>query len=71
MCNAKEPTMSKRKSVAAGAAAPGANEEVSKALDRQMHSVCGAMSGALKKKHDPTITSEKTDDGRRVYRIAA
>ena len=28
------------------------------------------MSGALKKKQGLTITSEKTDNGRRVYRIA-
>jgi Protein of unknown function (DUF3489) len=45
--------------------------QLSEALDWQAHSVRGAMSGALKKKQGLTITSEKTDDGRRVYRIAA
>ena len=45
-------------------------EQISKSLDWQMHSVRGAMSGALKKKQGLTITSEKTDSGRRVYRIA-
>jgi Protein of unknown function (DUF3489) len=46
-------------------------EQISKSLDWQTHSVRGAMSGALKKKQGLTITSEKTDNGRRVYRIAA
>jgi Protein of unknown function (DUF3489) len=46
-------------------------EQISKSLAWQTHSVRGAMSGALKKKQGLTITSEKTDDGRRVYRIAA
>jgi hypothetical protein len=46
-------------------------EQISKSLDWQTHSVWGAMSGALKKKQGLTITSEKMDDGRRVYRIAA
>jgi len=46
-------------------------EQISKALDWQTHSVRGAMSGALKKKQGLSITSEKTDNGRRVYRIAA
>ncbi len=46
-------------------------EQISKSLDWQTHSVRGAMSGALKKKQGLTITSEKTEDGRRVYRIAA
>ena len=46
-------------------------EQISKSLDWQKHSVRGAMSGALKKKQGLTITSDKTDDGRRVYRIAA
>jgi hypothetical protein len=45
-------------------------EQISKSLDWQTHSVRGAMSGALKKKQGLVITSEKTDDGRRVYRIA-
>ena len=46
-------------------------EQISKSLDWQMHSVRGAMSGALKKKQGLTIMSDKADDGRRVYRIAA
>ena len=46
-------------------------EQISKSLAWQTHSVRGAMSGALKKKQGLTITSEKTDNGRRVYRIAA
>jgi hypothetical protein len=45
-------------------------EQISKALVWQAHSVRGAMSGALKKKQGLTITNEKTDDGRRLYRIA-
>jgi hypothetical protein len=45
-------------------------EQISKSLAWQAHSVRGAMSGALKKKQGFTITNEKTDDGRRVYRIA-
>jgi hypothetical protein len=44
-------------------------EQISKSLDWQVHSVRGAMSGALKKKLGLTIASEKTDDGRRIYRI--
>ncbi len=45
-------------------------EQISKSLVWQAHSVRGAMSGALKKKQGLTITTEKTDDGGRVYRIA-
>jgi hypothetical protein len=45
-------------------------EQISKSLDWQLHSVRGAMSGTLKKKQGLTITKEKADDGRRVYRIA-
>ena len=45
-------------------------EQISKSLHWQAHSVRGAMSGALKKKQGLTIASEKTGDGRRVYRIA-
>ena len=45
-------------------------EQISKSLLWQAHSVRGAMSGALKKKQGLTITNEKTDDGRRLYRIA-
>src|SRR5262245_9994843 len=46
-------------------------EQISKVLHWQTHSVRGAMSGTLKKKQGLTITSEKTQDGRRIYRIAA
>jgi hypothetical protein len=45
-------------------------EQISKSLVWQAHSVRGAMSGALKKKQGLTITNEKADDGRRIYRIA-
>jgi hypothetical protein len=45
-------------------------EQISKALVWQAHSVRGVMSGALKKKQGLTITNERTDDGRRLYRIA-
>ena len=45
-------------------------EQISKTLVWQAHSVRGAMSGALKKKQGLTITNEKTDEGRRVYRVA-
>jgi hypothetical protein len=99
-CNAKDPIMSKKKSVSAETASTSATarkqasaakpktklarletllrrpdgatiEQISKSLDWQAHSVRGAMSGALKKKQGLTIASEKTDDGRRVYRITA
>jgi Protein of unknown function (DUF3489) len=98
-CNAKESTMSKKKSASTEAPATGTKrrnqvtsrpktklaqleamlrrpdgatvEQISKSLDWQTHSVRGAMSGALKKKQGLTITSGKTDTGRRVYRIAA
>ena len=46
-------------------------EQLSKSLNWQMHSVRGAMSGALKKKRGLTVTSEKKEGGKRVYRIAA
>jgi hypothetical protein len=46
-------------------------EQLTKALDWQAHSVRGVMSGALKKKQGLSVTSEKKDDGTRVYRIAA
>jgi Protein of unknown function (DUF3489) len=45
-------------------------EQISKSLVWQAHSVRGVMSGILKKKQGLTITHEKTDDGRRLYRIA-
>jgi len=44
--------------------------QIAKALDWQMHSVRGAISGSLKKKQDLTVVTEKTPDGERVYRIA-
>lgn len=44
-------------------------QQMSAATGWQAHSVRGAMSGALKKKHGLTITSEKGEAGR-VYRIA-
>jgi hypothetical protein len=43
-------------------------EALSAATGWQIHSVRGAMSGALKKKHGFTILSEKRGD-RRTYRI--
>lgn len=46
-------------------------EKIGKALHWQGHSVRGAMSGSLKKKKGLSITSEKTPDGKRIYRIAA
>ncbi|MHA6887412.1 DUF3489 domain-containing protein [Ralstonia pseudosolanacearum] len=44
--------------------------EICKATGWQAHTVRGAFAGALKKKLGLTITSEKTSDGERVYRIA-
>ncbi|WP_211226460.1 DUF3489 domain-containing protein [Brevundimonas aveniformis] len=44
-------------------------QQMSEATGWQAHSVRGAMSGALKRKHGLTITSEKGEAGR-VYRIA-
>jgi hypothetical protein len=44
--------------------------QIAKALDWQLHSVRGAISGSLKKKHGLTVVTEKVDDGERVYRIA-
>ncbi|MBN9488981.1 MAG: DUF3489 domain-containing protein [Alphaproteobacteria bacterium] len=44
--------------------------QLSRALDWQTHSVRGAMSGTLKKR-GVTITSEKKEEGDRIYRIAA
>jgi Protein of unknown function (DUF3489) len=45
-------------------------DQIGKALHWQKHSVRGAMSGSLKKKQGLTISNEKTQDGRRIYRIA-
>ena len=44
--------------------------QIATTLDWQPHSVRGAISGSLKKKQGLTIESEKTEDGRHVYRIA-
>ena len=43
--------------------------EIVKALDWQVHTVRGAMSGALKKKLCLAIESEKEGERGRVYRI--
>jgi hypothetical protein len=44
--------------------------QIATTLDWQPHTVRGAISGSLKKKQGLTIASEKTEDGRHVYRIA-
>ena len=44
-------------------------EEITAATGWQSHTVRGAMSGALKKKLGLEITSEKTEERGRVYRI--
>jgi len=44
--------------------------QLAKALNWQHHTVRGAMSGVLKKKLGLNITSEKSEGGERVYRIA-
>jgi hypothetical protein len=46
-------------------------DQISASIGWQAHSVRGAMSGRLKKKQGLTITSDKAQDGQRVYRIAA
>ena len=43
--------------------------QIATTLGWQPHSVRGAISGSLKKKQGLTIASEKTEDGRHVYRI--
>jgi hypothetical protein len=45
-------------------------EQISKSLAWQAHTVRGVMSGTLKKKQGLTITNQRTDDGRRLYRIS-
>jgi hypothetical protein len=45
--------------------------QIAKALDWQLHSVRGAISGSLKKKRGLEVVAEKLADGQRVYRIAA
>jgi hypothetical protein len=44
--------------------------EIAAALSWQMHTVRGAIAGALKKKLGLAVTSEKIDGRGRVYRIA-
>lgn len=44
--------------------------QIATALDWQLHSVRGAISGSLKKKQGLTVTNQATEDGGRVYRIA-
>ena len=46
-------------------------DQISASIGWQTHSVRGAMSGTLKKKQGLTITSDKAQEGQRVYRIAA
>jgi len=45
--------------------------QISASIGWQIHSVRGAMSGTLKKKQGLTVTSDKAEEGQRVYRIAA
>ena len=44
--------------------------QIAKALDWQLHSVRGAISGSLKKKQCLTVVAEKSGDGDRIYRIS-
>jgi hypothetical protein len=44
-------------------------DEIVAATDWQKHTVRGAISGALKKKHGLTVESEKVEGRGRVYRI--
>jgi hypothetical protein len=46
-------------------------DQIGASIGWQAHSVRGAMSGTLKKKQGLTITSDKGEDGQRIYRIAA
>ncbi|WIM13028.1 DUF3489 domain-containing protein [Enhydrobacter sp.] len=46
-------------------------DQISTSIGWQAHSVRGAMSATLKKKQGLTISSDKREDGQRVYRIAA
>ena len=45
-------------------------KQVCEATEWQAHTVRGTFAGAFKKKHGLTITSEKTEGGERIYRIA-
>ena len=44
-------------------------DEIAAAMEWRAHTVRGAISGALKKRHGLTVTSEKVDGRGRVYRI--
>ena len=44
--------------------------QVMDATGWQPHTVRGAISGALKKKRGLDVTSEKSESGERIYRIA-
>ena len=46
-------------------------EQIVKATDWQPHTVRGFFAGALKKRLGIEVTSENTDSGKRVYRIAS
>jgi hypothetical protein len=46
-------------------------EQIMKATDWQPHTVRGFFAGALKKRLGIEVTSEKAQDGNRVYRLAA
>jgi Protein of unknown function (DUF3489) len=45
--------------------------QIAKALDWQIHSVRGAISGSLKKKQGLTVVTENTPNGERLYRITS
>jgi hypothetical protein len=45
-------------------------EQIAEATGWQKHTIRGAISGALKKKLGLSVTSEKREDGERIYRIA-
>jgi hypothetical protein len=46
-------------------------EQIIKATDWQPHTVRGFFAGALKKRLGIEVTSEATEEGKRVYRIAS
>jgi hypothetical protein len=46
-------------------------DQIAKALDWQLHSVRGAISGSLKKKLGLTVVADKIAGGDRVYRIVS
>jgi hypothetical protein len=45
-------------------------EQIVKATDWRPHTVRGFFAGALKKRLGIEVTSEKTDSGKRLYRVA-